>query len=91
MLQLLTYILEIDDEHRTPQELIGLIESKLTSKTGDGVMSVADMLREEGREEGREEVRLAMAKRLLSEGVEPAFVAKVAQLPLEKILALQIK
>lgn len=50
-------------------------------------MSLAEILREEGRTEGR----IDTAKSLLAEGMEPAFVAKVTKLSLDKIKALQKK
>jgi predicted transposase/invertase (TIGR01784 family) len=43
----------------------------------------------EGREEGREEGKLAMAKNLLSMGMDAETVAKAAELPVAKILELQ--
>jgi predicted transposase/invertase (TIGR01784 family) len=43
----------------------------------------------EGRKEGREEGKLAMAKNLLSLGVDAETVAKAAELPAAKILELQ--
>ena len=52
VLQLLSYILAIDEEHHTANELIELMQSKLTPKAGDEIMSLAEILKEEGREEG---------------------------------------
>jgi predicted transposase/invertase (TIGR01784 family) len=43
----------------------------------------------EGREEGREEGRLAMAKNLLSMGMDAETVSKVAEFPVARILELQ--
>ena len=55
---------------------------KLTPKVGDEVMSLADILREEGRFKAAIEI----AKKMLAEGAEPAFVAKVTQLPIGRVL-----
>ncbi len=48
VLQLLSYILAIDDEHRTTQELIELVRDKLSPKAGDEIMSLAEQLQREG-------------------------------------------
>ncbi|HIF0232372.1 TPA: hypothetical protein ACXYK5_002292 [Legionella pneumophila] len=48
-------------------------------------MSLAEQLKEEGRSEKEREI----AKRLLDEGAEPTFVAKVTGLSLDKIKMLQ--
>lgn len=48
-------------------------------------MSLAEQLKEEGRIEKEREI----AKRMLDEGAEPAFVAKVTGLSLDKINMLQ--
>lgn len=93
VLQLLSYILAIDEEHHTTKELIALMQSKLTPKAGDEIMSLAEILKEEGREEGREEGAFTkacnIAKQLLKEGTDPVFVAKITELSLEQIKNIQ--
>ena len=52
-------------------------------------MSLAEQLKEEGREKGRIEKEREIAKRMLDEGADPTFVAKVTGLSLDKIKVLQ--
>ena len=61
-------------------------------------MSLAEKLRAEGlevsrakgREEGREVERQAMAKAMLAEGADPAFVVKVTGLTTEHVESLSL-
>jgi predicted transposase/invertase (TIGR01784 family) len=89
VLQLLSYILAIDEEHHSAYELIDLMKNKLTPKAGDEIMSLAELLKEEGRQEGRQEERQEVAKRFLADGIDPVFVAKNTGLPLEQVKRLQ--
>jgi hypothetical protein len=88
VLQLLSYILEIDEEHHTTKELIALMQSHLTSKAGDEIMSLAELLNQEGRGEGAFTKACNIAKQLLKEGTDPIFVAKITELSLEQIKKL---
>ncbi|MCX7114438.1 MAG: Rpn family recombination-promoting nuclease/putative transposase [Gammaproteobacteria bacterium] len=85
VLQLLSYILAIDEEHRSTQELIALIQSKLAPQAGEEIVSLAEILKEEGRNEALRQV----AKELLANGTDPVFVAKITKLPLDEIKKLQ--
>ena len=105
VLQLLTYIVVIDEEHRSEKELIELLQGKISPKVGGEIMGLADRImergmekgiekgREKGREEGREEGELnkslEIARNMLFEGCEPVFIAKITQLPMDQIKALQ--
>lgn len=85
VLQLLSYILAIDEEHYTMTELIELIQSKLTPQAGDEIMSLAEILKEEGRTEALQDV----AKKFLADGIDPVFVSKNTGLPLDQVKHLQ--
>ncbi len=89
VLQLLSYIMAIDDEHRSTKELTELMRSKISSEVGDEIVSLAEKLKEEGREEGREELRLETARIMLVEGCDPVFVAKVIKLSINKVKELK--
>ena len=99
VLQLLSYIMAVDDEHRSTKELTELMRNKISPKVGDEIVSLAERLIEEGREEGREAGReegelkksFEIARSMLIEGCEPVFVAKVTQLPINTIKELQKK
>jgi len=52
-------------------------------------MSLAEQLKQEGRIEGELNKEREIAKRMLDEGSDPAFVAKVTGLSLDKIKTLQ--
>ena len=54
-------------------------------KMGDKIMSLAEILIEEGIENNK----LETARDMLIEGCDPVFVAKITKLPLDKIKALQ--
>ncbi|MFT4060606.1 MAG: Rpn family recombination-promoting nuclease/putative transposase [Legionella sp.] len=70
-----------------------LIDTQISHEVGEKIMSLAEQLKEEGREKGRIEGELnkerEIAKRMLDEGSDPAFVAKVTGLSLDKIKTLQ--
>lgn len=87
VLQLLSYILAIDEEHHSTFELIKMMKNKLTPKVGEEIMSLAEIL----KEEGRFEEKLNTAKRMLADGIDPAFVAKATQLPLDQVKKLKTK
>jgi recombination-promoting nuclease RpnB len=97
VLQLLSYVMAIDDEHRTLSELKNIIQNQLSPNAGDKIMSLAEILKEEGREQGLEqgleqgrwEAKLTMAKKMILNGVELPFVAKITEIPLNDIKKLQ--
>ena len=102
VLELLSYIVSIDDDHRSVQELTTMIHDQLSPEVENEIMTLADRLREEGRNEAknevltladrlREEGRIETAQRMLEEGADEAFVARVTKLPKSKIKALQKK
>lgn len=62
-----------------------LIDTQISHEAGETIMSLAEQLKEEGRIEKEREI----AKRMLDEGAERAFVAKVTGLSLNKIKMLQ--
>ncbi len=68
-----------------------LIDTKISHEVGEKIMSLAEQLKEEGRLEGESQGRFEIAERMLAEGSDPVFVAKVTGLSLDKIKALQKK
>lgn len=91
VLELLSYIVNIDDDHRNIQELTTIIHDQLSPEVEKEIMTLADRLREEGREEGELKQQLEIAQRMLTEGADEAFVVRVTKLPRDKIKALQKK
>lgn len=91
VLQLLSYIIAVDEEHRSIVELTTIIHDKLLPEVEKEIMSLAEQLKEEGKLEGKLEEKLETAHRLLDAGVEPAFVAKATELSLKTIKELQGK
>jgi recombination-promoting nuclease RpnB len=81
VLQLLSYIMAIDEEHRSISELTTIIHDKLSPEVEKEIMSLAEKIEQKGRTDAMHEV----AKRMLAEGSDPVFVAKVTKLPLNKI------
>jgi predicted transposase/invertase (TIGR01784 family) len=88
----LQYILE-RGEISDQDEFFKLIDTKISPEVGEQIMSLATQLKEEGRVEGRLEGELnkerEIAKRMLEEGSEPAFVVKVTGLSLEQLKEIQ--
>ena len=85
VLELLTYIVNVDDEHRTIQELMDIMHSQLSPNVENEIMSLAEKLKDEGAYTKTIEI----AKRMLDAGSDIAFVAKVTKLSPDKIKALQ--
>lgn len=73
----------------------------ISSEVGDKIMTLAEQLidegmakgiqkgRQEGLQEGHQKGKLEVAERLLSEGIELTFVAKMTGLSLERLETLQ--
>lgn len=87
VLELLTYIMNIDDEHRTIQELTSIMHNQLSPEVESDIMTLAERL----REEGAYKQQLKIAQRMLEKGADEIFVAEVTKLPLTRIKALQKK
>lgn len=86
----LTYILdrgELDNK----EAFFKLIQTQLSPEVGEKVMTIAEQLVEQGLEKGMEKEKQIIAERLLSEGIELDFIAKITKLPLEKIKDLKNK
>ena len=84
----LQYVLErgeLSDEN----ELFNLINTAISHEAGEVIMSLAEKLRLEGKLEGKLEEKIDMANKMLAEGIDPVFVAKITGLPVEKIKKLQ--
>lgn len=88
----LQYLLE-RGELSDKEAFFKLIDTQISHEVGEKIMSLAEQLKEEGRIEGKLEGELEgkqeIAKRLLEENTDPAFVAKVTGLSLDKIKLLQ--
>ena len=89
VVELLTYIVDMDEEHRTIQELINVIHDQVPPNVENEIMSLAEILKEEGRLEGELKGKLEMAQAMLDEGSDIAFVVKVTKLPLDTIKKLK--
>lgn len=85
VLQLLHYIMAVDEEHRNISELTTIIHEKLSPEVESEIMNLADRIKEEGKLEGK----LETAQEMVSQGMDMNLIAKVTHLPLEKIKALK--
>ena len=89
VIELMKYILNINDEHRDVKEFISLMHNKLQPKLEEELMTLADHIAEKGRQEGlqtgRQEGIMDVAIKLLQENTDPVFVARITGLPLEQI------
>jgi predicted transposase/invertase (TIGR01784 family) len=84
----LQYAIE-SGEFSDVEAFFDLINKNVSHEVGESIMSLADKLRHEGKLEGELNKEREIAKRMLDEGAEPAFVAKVTGLSLDKIKVLQ--
>jgi recombination-promoting nuclease RpnB len=84
----LQYLLE-RGELSDKEAFFKLIDTQISHEVGEKIMSLAEQLKEEGRIEGELNKELEIAMRMLEEGSDPAFVAKVTGLSLDKIKKLQ--
>lgn len=95
VLQLLNYVMAMDEEHRNISELTAIIHEQLSPEAEGKIMNLADRIKEEGRLEGELEGvlkgKLETAREMLSAGSDAIFIARVTHLPLEKIKALKNK
>ena len=80
----LQYILE-RGELKDKQAFFELINAKISPEIGETIMSLAEQLKAEGKVEGKAERDIEIAKRLLAEGVDVAFIAKITGLSAVKI------
>lgn len=84
----LQYLLE-RGELSDKEAFFKLIDTQISHEVGEKIMSLAEQLKKEGRIEGELNKEREIAKRLLEEGSDPDFVAKVTGLSLDKIKMLQ--
>ena len=89
VLELLTYIVNVDDEHRDIKQLMDIMHSQLSPDVENEIMTLAERLRDEGRNEGADKKAIEIAKRMLDAGSDIAFVTKVTNLTAAQIKALQ--
>ena len=87
VLELLSYIVDIDNEHRNVQELVDIMHNQLSPNVENEIMSLAEKLRDEGGIKKEFEI----AQRMLDEGVDLVFIAKMTKLSLDQIKALKKK
>ncbi|MFT4058969.1 MAG: Rpn family recombination-promoting nuclease/putative transposase [Legionella sp.] len=80
----LQYLLE-RGELSDKEAFFKVIDTQISHEVGEKIMSLAEQLREEGKNQGI----LEIAGKMLKEGADPAFVAKVTGLSLDRIKTLQ--
>lgn len=66
-----------------------MIHGAVSPDTEEKMMTLAENIMKKGRQEGRQEEKMYIAKKLLTEGTDPVFVAKVTNLQLSTIRDLQ--
>lgn len=90
----LIYILD-RGELTNKNTFIDLIRTNLAPEVGEKIMTIAEQFKAEGMQQGMqqgiEQEKIIIAERLLSEGAGISFVAKITELPLDKIKELKDK
>lgn len=83
----LQYALE-RGELKNKQAFFELINTQISSEVGEKIMTLAEQLIDEGMAKGLQKGKLEVAERLLSEGIELTFVAKMTGISLERLKVL---
>ena len=95
VLSLYTYIENVYTCSESMEEFAHIAGEEISTKAEEDIMTMAEQMRHKGREEGREEGRLEnaqnIAKKLLAEGTDPVFVAKITDLSLVQVKKLKEK
>ena len=91
VLELLSYIVSIDDKHRNIQELTNIIHDQLSPEVENEIMTLADRLREEGIEKGSHQKELEIAIKMIEEGMDETLIERITKLSKNKIKELQEK
>jgi len=93
VLSLYTYIENVYTYDAPVEEFARIAGEEISPRAEEDVMTIAERLREEskleGRLEGQHKEKIEIAKRLLANGTEPAFVAKITELSSDQIKTLQ--
>ena len=100
LLELIQYILNVDEEHTNVEELIGILQHNLSPAIKGEIMSLAEKLIEQGVQKGKIEGKLEgiregehkkeieIAERMLAEGSDLVFIEKVTALSIDQIKKL---
>lgn len=96
LLELIQYILNVDEEHTNVEELIGILQHNLSPAIKGEIMSLAEKLIEqgvqrgklEGIREGEHKKEIEIAERMLAEGSDLVFIEKVTALSINQIKKL---
>ena len=91
VLELINYILNMDDDHRDFKEFVAIIHDQLEPSVERTIMTLAQRIRDEGLEKGKLEEKNEIALNMLKEGSDAVFVAKVTKLSLDQVKMLQSK
>lgn len=83
----LVYIFDRGEINR--EQFVASVKNALSEELGGKMMTLAEQFRAEGKAEGRKEGRITVAERLLSEGVDAAFVARMTDLSVDEIQQLE--
>jgi predicted transposase/invertase (TIGR01784 family) len=83
----LQYALE-RGELRNKEAFFDLINTQISSEVGEKVMTLAEQLKAEGIAEGLQKGKFEVARRLLAEGSEATFIAKITGISLETLKTL---
>lgn len=70
-------------------KIINMLVAQAAEPLKEEIMSLADVLREEGREEGKEKAKLETARKMIELGAENSFITKATGLSKEQLDALK--
>ena len=85
----LVYEVRMQSLAEVESKIASAIEKGMEKGMERGLERGMEKGREEGREEGELNKSLEIARNMLFEGCEPVFIAKITQLPMDQIKALQ--
>ena len=89
VLSLYTYIENVYTYEAPVEELARIAGEEISPRAAEDIMTIAEKIRVESKLEGKLEEKIDMAKKMMAEGVDAAFVAKISGLPLDQVKKLQ--
>jgi predicted transposase/invertase (TIGR01784 family) len=93
VIELLVYITNIDEQHRSFEELIKVIQGQMPKNMENAIMTLADYVQKEwfgkGMEKGLHKANLATARKMLLAGCKPEFIMNMTEISSRELRALQ--
>jgi len=90
VLSLYTYIENVYTFKDPVEEFANIAGEEISTQAKEDIMTIAEQMMNRGIEKGKFEEKINIARKLLVEGMEPAFAARISGLSLEQIKKLKV-